>query len=134
VTRAWSWHAVHIITQTNRDDRAVAIVEDLRDPWYILAYSKVEYLLDLQQPAAVLAGAVLDHLDANGRPQAVLAEYIAATVAGSSLVASHLIDASRPSDLTVHLSAIFAYAAVIRPGAYYRCVAVTVTRPMEAPR
>jgi hypothetical protein len=79
-----------------RNDLAVAIRGDLRNPRPILDHPQVRKLLDFQQPVALLLVAVLHFLNDDDEARRAVRQLLDALPSGSYLVASHVIDESSP--------------------------------------
>ncbi|MGH3320377.1 MAG: SAM-dependent methyltransferase [Streptosporangiaceae bacterium] len=79
-----------------RNERAVIIQADLREPERILDDPEVRRLLDLDEPVGVLMVAVLHFFPDSQAPASVVAGYRDAIVPGSHLVISHASYGTEP--------------------------------------
>ena len=71
------------------NDRAVAILADLRRPETVLNHPQVRATLDLDRPVAVLMNAVLHFIPDSENPAGIVAAYSEAIAPGSYLALSH---------------------------------------------
>jgi hypothetical protein len=82
-----------------RNDQAIVIHADLRDPGSIVGSPRVKAFLDFDRPVAILMMAVLHFIPDSDKPDDVIASYCAALPGGSYLAVSHLTDETAPPDL-----------------------------------
>lgn len=73
----------------NGNDRAMVMLDDLREPGRVLRDAVVLGGLDLTRPVAVLLVSVLHFVGDEHGPAELVAEYMAATAPGSYVVLSH---------------------------------------------
>jgi SAM-dependent methyltransferase len=97
------------------DERATAILGDLRRPQDILCHEEVTGLIDLSRPTAILMVAVLHFVDDGDDPRALVGAYRDALVPGGHLVISHATADTRPVDADVVAEAFVATGTPLVP-------------------
>ena len=79
----------HSIAMLAKNDQAVAVLADLRDPDAVLTDPEVRAALDFDRPIGVLLAASLHFVPDSDGPHAVVARYLDAVCPGSYLAISH---------------------------------------------
>ncbi|MEJ3745266.1 SAM-dependent methyltransferase [Actinomycetes bacterium KLBMP 9797] len=97
-------HSRHLL---GRNDRAVAIQEDIRHPERILDYPDVRKLIDFDEPVAVLVVSVLHYIAEGDRPADILAALRRHLVPGSYLVLSHACVEGGTAEELAEVTAIY---------------------------
>jgi len=79
------------------NDRATAILADMKDPVSVLTHSKTRQLLDFDAPIGLLIVAMFYYVADSDDPMGLLAQYRDALAPGSYLVMSHLCPELNPA-------------------------------------
>ncbi|MGH4025757.1 MAG: SAM-dependent methyltransferase [Pseudonocardiaceae bacterium] len=79
------------------NDRATAILADMRDPAAILTHPKTRRLLDFDAPIGLLIVAMFHYITDSDDPMGLLARYREALAPGSHLVMSHMCTELNPA-------------------------------------
>jgi SAM-dependent methyltransferase len=101
-----------------RNDNAIAIRADLRQPREILADQQVRNLLDLTQPTALLLVAVLHFFPDADHPAAAVAQLREALAPGSYVVISHGTTDHQPPHVAEAMEHYNQTTAPFRPRSY----------------
>jgi SAM-dependent methyltransferase len=100
---------VHVERLLRGDDRAAAVLGDLRDPQQILDHPATRRLVDLTMPVGLLLVAVLQHIPDEHEPRRIVAQLRRAVPTGSFLVLSHARQplSAQAADLAAQVAEVF---------------------------